>query len=275
MVLAKWIFGWMVTFSTVAAIAAGNDNMPDEKNFPSFFSTPAAASPEQSKLVDSVYNKIGLFAYGLDKNVFYQAYKGYQYLLSKGVLRNINYLTIADYSQSSTNRRLYVIDLKDGKVLFNTFVSHGKNSGREFATSFSNNNSSNKSSLGFMVTDGTYKGKAGYSLLLDGLEQGINDNVRERHIVMHGSRFVNDRRVWERGSIANSLGCPAIPLEDAKRIIDVIKGGTCFFSYSPDEMYLRTSSVLNSNFQWPSLITQPNTNNVQAAGNTIQASLQQ
>jgi hypothetical protein len=274
MALAKYILALTLGLSSLAASAKDNDNLPDEKNFPSFFSGPASASPEQSRLVDSVYNKIGLFAYNLNKNVFYQAYKGYQYLLSKGVLRNINYLTIADYSQSSTNKRLYVIDLKEGRVLFNTYVSHGKNSGREYATSFSNSNSSNKSSLGFMVTDATYKGKAGYSLILNGLEQGINDNVRERHIVMHGSRFVNDRRIWERGAIANSLGCPAIPAEDSKRIIDVIKGGTLFFSYSPDEMYTRTSSVLNANFQWPSLIPQ-NTATTEPSGNAVQTSFQQ
>ncbi len=256
MALTKWILSLAFGFTTMASMAENPTDPPDGKNFPSFFSTPATASAEQGKHLDSVYNKLGLFAYGLDKSVFFQAYKGYQYLLNIGTLRNADYLTIADYSQASTNKRLYVLDMKEGRVVFNTYVSHGKNSGKEFATSFSNSNKSNKTSLGFMLTDATYKGKAGYSLLLDGLEDGINDKVRARHIVIHGSKFVNDRRIWERGNIANSLGCPAIPLEDSRRIIDLIKGGSCFFSYSSDDMYLRTSSVLNANFQWPVLAQQ-------------------
>jgi hypothetical protein len=274
MVLQKYIFAVVLGLTSVIAMAGDPVKAPDDKKFKTFFSTPVATDPVQSKFTDSVYNKIGLFVYGMEKAVFYQAYKGYQYLLSKGMLSNSNYLTIADYSQSSTNKRLYVIDLFEGRVLFNTYVSHGKNSGSEYATSFSNSRNSNKTSLGFMITAETYKGKAGYSLKLDGLENGINDNVRERYVVMHGSRFVNDRRIYEKGTIANSLGCPAIPSTESRQVIDVIKGGSCFFSYSPDEMYSRTSPVLNAVFQWPSI--DQNTANSQQGGNTVtQASYQQ
>ena len=132
--------------------------------------------------------------------------------------------------------------------MFNTFVSHGKNSGGEFATTFSNLVESNKSSLGFMLTAETYNGKAGYSLRFDGMEAGINDKVRSRDIVLHGSYFVNAQMVEERGMMGNSLGCPAVPNEKRKQVIDAIKGGSCFYVNHPDNWYNSTSSILNANF---------------------------
>ncbi len=204
-------------------------------------------SPAFIRICDSVYESIGLRSYGLEKDVFSKAYKGYLYLRNKGVLHKTNLLTICDYSQSSNNKRLYVVDLQQGKLLFNTYVSHGRNSGQEYASSFSNLNSSNKSSLGFLMTAETYTGKAGYSMRLDGLESGINDKVRYRDIVFHGSLFVNDRTRNIRGVIGNSLGCPAVPLGEHKKIIDIIKGGSCFYINHPDEWYSHTSSILNSN----------------------------
>lgn len=147
------------------------------------------------------------------------------------------------------------MDLKAGRLLFNTFVSHGKNSGEEYATSFSNVKESNKSSLGFLVTAETYNGKAGYSLRFDGMEPGINDKVRYRDIVFHGSKFVNQQRVEDRGMIGKSLGCPAVPYEVHRKIIEVIKGGSCFFINHPDEVYAHTSPILNARFELNPAIT--------------------
>ncbi|MCE3281515.1 MAG: murein L,D-transpeptidase catalytic domain family protein [Chitinophagaceae bacterium] len=224
-----------------------------KEEFKSFFPPPVSESSPQFKAADSVYRKTALYTYGLDQAVFYHAYKGYQYLLSQGKLSNPDLLTIADYSQSSKNRRLYVLDMKEGKVLFNTFVSHGKNSGIEWASDFSNSANSNKSSLGFMVTAETYIGGSGYSLRLDGVEDGINNQVRLRNVVMHGSKFVNYERIYERGTIGNSLGCPAIPMSDHRQVIDKIKGGSCLFIYSNIEHYKRSSAILNATFDWPVL----------------------
>jgi hypothetical protein len=211
--------------------------------------------------MDSIYKKAALYTYGLDRAVFFDAFKGYEYLLMKGKLSNPDLLTIADYSQSAKKRRLYVIDIKQGKLLFNTFVSHGRGSGVEYAADFSNSQHSNKSSLGFMITGETYIGTAGYSLRLDGVEDGINNQVRIRNVVMHGSRFVNYERIYERGTIGNSLGCPAIPLSDHRQVIDKIKGGSCLFIYSDVPHYKRSSSILNADFEWPVLkkdsVTQP------------------
>lgn len=245
------------TFLILSAAAANAQadsgrTVPSAKGgFQSFFPTSVSESSPEFKAADSVYRQAVLYTYGLDRMVFFNAYKGYQYLLSNNKLSNPDILTIADYSQSAKKKRLYVIDLKQGKLLFNTFVSHGRNSGAEYASDFSNSQNSNKSSIGFMITAETYIGTAGYSLKLDGVEEGINNQVRIRNIVMHGSKFVNYERIYERGTIGNSLGCPAIPLSDHKQVIDKIKGGSCLFIYSDESHYQRSSAILNADFKWP------------------------
>lgn len=232
--------------------------LPDEKNFPSLLSN-SANSPFLKRTADSIYDLISLGEFGLERDVFFKAFKGYQYLQNRGILRRSNLITICDYSQSSNNKRLYVIDLANSRLLFNTFVSHGKNSGNEFATSFSNYDNSNKSSLGFMLTGDTYNGKAGFCMRLNGMEPGINDHVKSRGIVLHGSRFVNEDVMSARGTIGRSLGCPAVPFGIHFRIIDAIKGGSCFFINSPDLAYANTSRILNSAFDLaPSLQLQNN-----------------
>jgi len=222
------------------------EGLPD-KNFPSLLSN-SANSPAVKRVADSIYNLISLGEYGLERDVFFTAYKGYSYLQSKGMLTKTNLLTICDYSQSSNNKRLYVIDLLNSRLLFNTYVSHGRNSGNEFATSFSNYDNSNKSSQGFLVTSGVYSGKAGLSMQFNGVEPGINNHVKSRSIVLHGSRFVNENIMNSRGTIGKSLGCPAVPYGIHTRIIDAIKGGSCFFINTSDSWYAQNSKILNNNF---------------------------
>jgi hypothetical protein len=161
--------------------------------------------------------------------------------------------------------------MNEGKVLFNTFVSHGKNSGVEYASDFSNSQHSNKSSVGFMITAETYVGIAGYSLRLDGVEEGINHQVRIRNIVMHGSQFVNYERIYEKGTIGNSLGCPAIPMSDHKQVIDRIKGGSLLFIYSDEAHYKRSSAILNAKFDWPVLKKSTTSTAVVQQGNNSSA----
>jgi hypothetical protein len=256
MKLHQLIFSTLLSLSAapVAAQVDSGRTLPSaKKGFTSFFPTAVSESSPEFKAADSVFRKAALYTYGLDRSVFFDAYKGYQYLLSKGKLSNPGLLTIADYSQSAKKKRLYVIDMNESKVLFNTFVSHGKNSGVEYASDFSNSQNSNKSSVGFMITAETYLGTAGYSLRLDGVEDGINNQVRIRNIVMHGSQFVNYERIYEKGTIGNSLGCPAIPMSDHKQVIDRIKNGSCLFIYSEEPHYKRSSAILNSKFDWPVL----------------------
>ncbi|WP_018615135.1 murein L,D-transpeptidase catalytic domain family protein [Segetibacter koreensis] len=236
-------------FISVQSFAGDNKKgLPGgDKNFPTLLSNSASA-PVIKRISDSIYDLISLGEYGLEKDVFFNAYKGFQYLESKGMLNKTNVLTICDYSQSSRNKRLYVIDVVNSRLLFNTYVSHGKNSGEEFATSFSNLYNSNKSSLGFLVTGQPYKGKAGLSLQLNGMEPGINDRVKMRSIVLHGSKYVAASVAGAKGAISRSYGCPAVPYGIHFRIIDAIKGGSCVFVSYPDDWYTHTSAILNAGF---------------------------
>ena len=195
---------------------------------------------------ESLHKSLRLQELGLDKDIFIKAYKGYLYLLTQGVVSNTQMLSIADFSQSSRNKRLYVINLQERKLVFHTYVSHGKNSGADMATSFSNVNNSFKSTLGFLITADTYQGSNGYSLKFQGMEAGINDLVTYRNIVVHGSRYVNEQKIAKDGQPANSLGCPAVPMAQSKPLIDAIKGGSVYFIYHPDEYYAAASPILNA-----------------------------
>jgi len=208
-------------------------------------------SAEVNYWIDSLYASMHLNEAGLARSVFFTACKGYEYLLSENALARQGLLTICDYSQSSSKKRLYVLDLENAKILFNTYVSHGRNSGNDYATSFSNGTDSHKTSLGFMRTAETYIGDNGYSMRLDGMENGFNNNVRARAIVMHGSDYVNADRASNGTMMGRSYGCPAVPASEVKEIVNCIKGGSCFFSYYPDKYYTQSSKVLNVDFTWP------------------------
>ena len=140
---------------------------------------------------------------------------------------------------------MYVIDVRHKKLLFRTYVAHGQNSGDEYASSFSNEPDSYKSSLGFYVTQWTYFGHNGLSLKLNGVDSGYNDMAAKRNIVLHGSTYVSDRYMQEFGTLGTSLGCPAIPSTLSGRIIRAVKGGSCLFIYHPTPQYLDNSSIIN------------------------------
>lgn len=214
-------------------------------------STSAADSVEVTKseavsAVAVIYDSLQLEEYGLPNEAFEYAYKGHQYLLNKGVISNPGILTICDFSQSSRKKRLFVIDLKNFKVVQNTYVAHGKNSGLEFANSFSNKLESHQSSLGFYVTRETYQGGHGLSLRLDGVEKGINDRAYDRAIVVHGSDYIGDQRLQTSSFMGRSFGCPAVPANQVNKLIKTIKNGTCIFIYHPSKKYLDSSKILNA-----------------------------
>ena len=203
----------------------------------------AAAFAEE---VSNLYTQIDLKQSGLTKKAFEYALKGYYYLLDHHWLNKTNILSICDLSQSSRNRRLYVVDLEQKKVLVNTYVAHGHNSGKEFANSFSNNPSSHKTSLGFYVTQGTYYGNNGLSLKMRGMEKGFNDRAGGRNIVVHGSEYVGPDFLQMNKVIGRSYGCPAVPADESENIIDLIKEGSCLFIYHPTKKYISRSKILNS-----------------------------
>lgn len=146
-------------------------------------------------------------------------------------------LTLIDFSLPSTEKRMFIFDLEKKQLLFRSLVSHGRNSGQNYATSFSNRSGSYMSSLGFYLTDHTYSGKNGYSLLLNGLEKGINNMARARAIVVHGASYANPEVIKSGGRLGRSLGCPAIPQKLTRPIIDTIKDGSVMFIYAKDKNY--------------------------------------
>jgi hypothetical protein len=154
-------------------------------------------------------------------------------------------LTVIDYSLPSTQPRLWVFDLATGDLLFKELVAHGRNTGDNLATKFSNKVDSRQSSIGLFVTDAPYVGSNGYSLRLDGLDVGFNDRARDRAIVMHGAPYVNPEIAAAQGRIGRSWGCPALRTAIAKKVIDRIRGGSVIFSYYPDRDWLQTSRFLN------------------------------
>lgn len=210
-------------------------------------------SPEMLHSGSNDYPKLGEMIISNDENkslplpsqeIIVLAIKGHHRLVERGVISKEKPLVVIDFSLPSTKKRLWVIDIETGSILFNDFVSHGRNSGDLYATSFSNQNSSYQSSLGFYLTAETYFGKHGYSLRLDGLETGINDNARERAIVIHGADYANPDFIDKTGRLGRSLGCPALPLESARGLIDLIKEKSCLFIYGNEPSYFQNSLVL-------------------------------
>jgi len=158
-----------------------------------------------------------------------------------------NRLAVIDYSLPSTQPRLWVFDLNRERLLYRELVAHGRNSGDNYAQHFSNSLGSLQSSLGLFRTLDTYSGSNGYSLRMDGLEEGVNDKALERAIVMHGAPYVDMSMARTQGRIGRSWGCPALNAGVARQVIDTLKGGQFIFSYYPDQRWLATSPYLHCN----------------------------
>ena len=197
--------------------------------------------------VQHLYSSIDLQKYNLPYAVFKYGMIGYYSLKQSGKLGDKNLLSIIDFTKPSTEKRFYTIDLDHLKVLYHSYVSHGKNTGENIAKAFSNIAQSNQSSIGFYTTAETYIGSKGYSLKLDGMEKGYNDKIRERAVVMHEAEYVSEHWIKQNGRLGRSQGCPALPKAIAHEVIDVIKGGTAIFAYFNDESYLSQSAYLDLN----------------------------
>ena len=191
-----------------------------------FLSPAAQAAPE---VVQAVLSSGG--ARGLSPKVLTAALDAIEAARARGISGRDDLLTVIDYSLPSTKPRLWVLDLESGKVLFHELVAHGSGSGETYATRFSNLPDSHQSSLGLYLTAGTYSGGNGYSLKLRGLEAGVNDLAESRYIVMHGAWYVSAEHARAHGRIGRSWGCPALPKESAKPVIDTIRDGSFLFVY--------------------------------------------
>lgn len=183
----------------------------------------------------------------LSFEAFKYAYQGYFNLLDAGMLKNKDIISICDFTLSSNTKRFWVLDISQHKVLFHTLVAHGAGTGEEYATHFSNIPESHQSSQGFYITLDTYLGNNGYSLKLRGVDEEYNSNALDRAIVIHGAPYVSETFARENKRLGRSHGCPALPQETAPKIIDIIKGGSCYFIYQPCNQYLCKSVWINKN----------------------------
>lgn len=195
-------------------------------------------------VTDSYFNSLTRVSPGLEQEVLRHALAAMQCAVNNGAAP-ARRLAVIDYSQPSTERRLWLFDLEKRRLILRDFVAHGRRSGENFATEFSNTLGSYQSSLGLFRTAESYRGKHGYSLRMDGLEPGFNDLARERAIVIHAADYVNPALVQSQGRIGRSLGCPAVRPEIARMVIDQLKGGQFMFAWYPDEGWMRSSAYLN------------------------------
>jgi len=213
-----------------------------------FISKALSVAPDESEnyILSKADNIIDLTSHGLSEEIFSLALEGYQSLLDDNCLERDTILSVIDYSMPSDQERMFVIDMKNKKLLFKSLVAHGKASGDIIPCSFSNQPSSHKSSLGFFVTGKIYNGKHGYSLTIEGMEKDINNNAGKRAIVFHGAAYVSLDYIGKYGRIGRSFGCPALPQDMNRIIIDIIKDKSCVFIYAPDPLYFMNSTMISS-----------------------------
>ncbi|PZO30690.1 MAG: hypothetical protein DCF13_02300 [Flavobacteriaceae bacterium] len=220
-----FVFVLLTSFSNISIKPKNNLNITEIIKLPG------------SKVISS-YNELNINS---DKKPSFESFsialEGFYKLKEKGLVTK-DILTLIDFSKSSNTKRLWVIDLTTNEVLFNTLVAHGKNTGEEFANYFSNKAESFQSSLGFYATAEVYIGKHGLSLRLDGLQKGLNDKARERAVVVHGADYVSESFIKNHKRLGRSQGCPALPVEMNKKIINVIKERSCLFIYHPSKSSL-------------------------------------
>jgi hypothetical protein len=203
----------------------------------------ASFSYADSSRLNHLYSDLQLDSLGLSAEAYHKAVSGFLSLVLSGDIRNPGVLSIIDFSKPSTQKRLFVLDMYSGTLVFNSLVAHGRNSGVLVATRFSNRTNSFMSSIGFYLTGEPFNGQHGYSLRLEGKEKGWNDNAFHRSIIMHPAGYVSEDHIQKWGYLGRSEGCPAIPQALDRDIIDSIRGGSCLFIYSPDIRYLHRSRL--------------------------------
>ena len=194
--------------------------------------------------IEALYIDMGLEG-TLDREVFRLAVIGFANLRNHGELKKVTPLSIIDYTKPSTEKRLVIVDISERRLLRTSLVAHGKNTGENHAVRFSDDPGSLMSSLGFFATGETYYGKHNYSLRLHGLEKEFNGNALERYVIIHRAWYVSQEFIDRYGRLGRSWACPALPLETATEIIDLIKGGSCLFIYFNDPEYLENSILLD------------------------------
>jgi hypothetical protein len=204
-------------------------------------SRPAQDRPTTSPLL----GRLAAAAPGADPVVLELALKARTCAIRHGTATADSRLAVIDYSRPSTQRRLWVFDMRQSRLLFDEYVAHGRGSGDNFARQFSNVDGSLESSLGLFTTAETYEGDNGYSMRMDGLEPGVNDHARSRALVMHGAWYVDPLLALKQGRLGRSYGCPALRPQIAHAVIDSLKQGQLLFVYYPDRAWLAHSRFLD------------------------------
>ena len=194
--------------------------------------------------IETLYREMELEG-SFDMEVFRLAVVGYANLRDSGQLKKLTPLSIIDYTKPSTEKRMVIVDVPGRRLLYNSLIAHGKNTGDNHAIHFSNEHGTRMSSLGFFATGETYYGKRDYSLRLHGLEKDFNGNALDRGIVLHGAWYATQDFVDKYGRLGRSWGCPVLPPEITIEIIDLIKEGSCLFIYYDDPVYLESSVLLD------------------------------
>lgn len=200
----------------------------------------SSSLPSKTIDVKTEVNHLSQKAPELDKKVLTYALTAYINASRQGDVKK-PVLTVIDYSLPSSKQRMWIFDVSKERLLYNTYVAHGQNSGLTVPNHFSNQNSSKATSLGTFVTKDTYMGSKGISLNLKGLEKGFNDNAYNRRVVMHGAWYVEPSFIHQSGRAGRSWGCPSIAKSLAKPVINTIKGGSVIFAYFPDKNYFSHS----------------------------------
>ncbi len=183
---------------------------------------------------------------GLKSDVFEKALKAFEKAKSTNVTTKTVY-TIIDLRMHSKEKRLWTVDLATGELLFNEVTTHGRHSDLDhngYLDSVSNTPQSKQTSVGLYRTAEVYTGKHGRSLRLDGLEEGFNDNARQRSIVIHGAEYAGDSFIKKHGKAGRSLGCPAVSDEVSDALISAIKEGALLFVYAQNDEWLKESNFL-------------------------------
>ena len=238
------LFAFLLVFFTLTA--SNNFANPVKENESNGVAVANARAALFESHIRTLYDEIGLQSKGLDYNLFKFALSGYYNMQCENtIMPHKQRIAIADFRKASQEKRLYVVDLGTRRLLHHTWVAHGRNSGLVYAQKFSNEPSSLQSSLGFYKTTNTYSGQHGYSLYLEGVEAGFNDQARSRAIVMHGADYITPEYIAEHGRAGRSWGCPSIPYGEHTAIIDNLKSGNCLFIYSDQLSYLNQSKLLN------------------------------
>ena len=230
-ILINLIF--VVLFSL--SVNTTSDTMPNETKIKNTKSTPSIKTIPNNVTV--LAQHLSNAAPKLNKKVLHLALAAYDKAAKRGTVKN-QVLTVIDYSLPSSKQRMWIFDVNHERLLYNTYVAHGTNSGLDIPHHFSNKVSSKETSLGTYVTRDTYMGSKGLSLNLQGLEKGFNDNAYTRRVVIHGAWYVEPQFIKQAGRAGRSWGCPSIAKTLAKPVINTIKGGSIVFAYYPDSYYL-------------------------------------